>query len=447
MIPYAVDGLQSVNFHYKTRLLSNYTNKLFYNIFEKGVIPDTDTFTVVDVNGDETSTVGTSIKISSGLSFFISPNNEFTSNITIQTNFNNMSATDQLILEKQILKCDIVKDFYVTPTTVESGWLVAEFNYLEFSDLSVEFSFVTVQPTDNRVILGEVTASGSYLTAIGTTDQEICHLNPNILYEMNADKLTDGVDNYDAGNSSGYIPISNGEMCLGLNTEMVNGYSGYEAAIKWSQNSGLNSEYIADQFGNIYKPSNSANSIPISNEIVNVNLNTEFVGGSGYTSFDQAIHNHYLDNLTDRSVIYKRPTSVGSDHLLTNDSFKNESFTSPKIANECFFANNDDDGGQLRILTGEVTLTKNYDTVPFSRTNDAVFLRRPDIMLQIIDDGTGNYDGYYIKLMAYDVSPSQFRVAYTIYSAVDGADYAEIDIQDLTIQYIAWGYVGQDVEY
>ena len=447
MINYGASGI-AVNFHYKMRLISSYQNKLFYNVFTVGVIPNSGTITIIDAAGAVTTTTGTRVKIPSGFSFCILPNNEYTSNTTIYNNFAALSSGDKNILGQQLLKCDIVKDFYVTPDDLSAGeqWLIAEYNYLEFTDLPVTFSFTTIDPTGtNLVILEKYTIAGGYIPPPAATSQSGAGLGNNILYEMNVDH----VSGYDAGNESGYIPISNGTMCSGLNAEMISGYSGYEAGIKWENNSGLDAEYIADEFANPYSVGKSTGSIPLSNGsgILNIDLNADLLSGSGTTALEPAVHEHYLDSLTD-DVQFKKPLGVNTSHYLTHESFNNWAFTKEKIHDECFFAKNDDLGGKIRIITGEVTLTASLDIITFSPKNTNVFLYKPHVMLQIKDNGTGDYNNYHIKIMAHDVSPSNFRLEYTIYEATagDGNPFLEQAIEDLTIQYIAIGYADEDIE-
>lgn len=443
-INYGVDGTQSTNFHYKTRLISSYQNKLFYNIFTKGVVPESGDLVLVNTDGIEDTSESIKIKIPSGFSFFISPNNRYSENSTIQKNFLLLSTVDQAILEHQILKCDIVKDFYVVPTTIANGWLVAEYNYLEFPDLPVEFSVVDTIPTDNRVILGEVIISGDYITEIDITSQNRAELNPNIYYEMNIDKL----DGYHAGNQSGYIPISNTILCQGLNTEMVNGYSGYEAALKWEMSSGLNTEYLADEFGNVFSTGNINNSVPLSNGMASVNsyLNTELLGGSGYTSLSWDVHEHGIYDILDGPTV-NRPINVNSDHHLTSQSFNDGAFTLPKIDGECFFAYNDDDdrGGKLRIVSGEELLVRNLHVIDFVNRNSKVFSKVPHVMIQILDNNGGVYDGYYVKMMACNITLSRFEVAYTIYKPDGSNYYTEQPIEDVWIHWVAMGYTENDV--
>lgn len=441
---YSLDGTSSTLFHYKTRLISSYFNKLFFNIFQPGIIPETGQPTIVDANGDPT-TSGIQIKIPSGFSFFISPNNRNAGGV-IQDNFNVLSNLEKSILEKQILKCDIIKDFYVVPLASPNNWgyLVAEFNYLEFSDLTVEFKTVQTgtKPTDNQVVLGYLNKSGDYIISIDTDIQDICTLNENILYEMNVDK----VDGYHAGNESGYAALSNGTMCSGLNTEMVNGYSGYQAAEKWQSNSGLNVEYISDEFSRYTQPNNIGNgSIPLSNKIMNVDLNAELLGGSGYSILEKTTHVHSLDNITD-GPIYKKPLNVNTNHHLTNDSFKDGAFTKNKIADECFFARNDDLGGPLTIVTGQTTLSTNYSSVAFTpkHPTSQIFAYPPDVALQIIDLAFNYTTSDYVKLNAVDITNTHFTVEYTNYSAVDGAQWAAITNKELIIQWVAIGYAVDD---
>jgi hypothetical protein len=437
MVNYGFSGTHSANFHYNCRLISSYHNKLFYDVFTKGVIPETGTPSIDDM--------GTSILIPSGYSLLLSPNNEYTSDGTIRGNFAALSDVDKNILHKQILKCDIVKDFLVTPSTVESGWLVAEYNYLSFNDLPVEFSITTTDPTGtNIVVLATVTAVDGYFTAITFIRTNIAELNSAILYEMNVDSLS----GYDAGYESGYIPISTGTLSQGLNAAMINGYSGTEAAVKWEQNANLNVEYLADEFANHYAPGNGSGMIPLSagSGTVNTQLNAELLGGSGIEGLADAVHTHSLDEITD-GILYNRPLGVNAANLLTSDSFKNEAFTREKIHPECFFAGNDDQGGRFRVVTGEVTVTADLEVIPFSPTNEKVFLSKPRVLLQLMNLTGGGYEYYHVKMMAHDISTSNFRLKYTMYSSSgDGVAYSEIPIETITIQYMAVGYADEDIE-
>jgi hypothetical protein len=354
-----------------------------------------------------------------------------------------ISLVNPLIDPISATAIDITAEITLSIIKVFGGYLVAEYNYLEFSDLPIEFSIIptSIKPTDNKVILGYVTPSGDYLERIDTTNQTICELNGHILYEMNVDM----VDGYHAGNESGTVAISNGEMCSGLNAEMINGYSGYQAAEKWQSNSGLNVEYIADEFGIFHQPGNGLDNLPLSNGTINVNLNSEFLSGSGYTAFEKANHIHSLDYVTD-GPIFRRPLNVNVSHHLTNDSFLDGAVTKEKINNECFFARNDDLGGQIAFASGETILTTNYSVVTFTpqHPSNSMFAYPPNIMLQIVDTA-GDYDEWdYVKIKAVDVTRTHFTVDYTSYSGVDGGQYSGITGKDLTLQWVALGYAVDD---
>lgn len=443
-INYGIDGTQSVNFHYKTRLISSYQNKLLYNVFTKGIVVESGELTLENTDGVEGTSENVKIKIPLGFSFFIAPNNQYTEEETIRNNFAALSAIDKKITERQLLKCDIVNDFYVEPSPVAHGWLVAEYNYLEFSDLPVVFYIVDTMPTDNRVIIAEILVSGGYITSLDTTYQDKTGLNPNIYYEMNIDTL----GSYHAGNSSGYVPISNGRLCQGLNTEMVNGYSGYEAALKWEMSSGLNAEFLGDEFGNPHPAGIDNNTVPISAgaDTLNSYLNTEFLGGSGYTTLARAVHEHYISDILDGPTVY-RPVNVNANHRLTAQSFREGAFSLPKIEGECFFAYNDADdmGGRMRVISGEELVTRNLHVIDFVNRNNIVFSKVPHVMIQLLDDGNGTYDGYHIKIMACNITMSRFEVAYTIYKADSITDeYVEQPIEDIWIHWAAWGYTDDD---
>jgi hypothetical protein len=291
-----------------------------------------------------------------------------------------------------------------------------------------------IESKDNKIILGKISNN---LSTIELFDQAVSTLNYNIPYEMNVDK----VSGYHAGNEQENIPLSNGEMCSGLNTEMVNGYSGYQAAIKWEANSGLNAEYIADEFGIFYQPGNNNGDIPLSNKIMNTELNAELVGGSGYGALASSKHQHSLDYIPD-GPRYKSPLGITTNHFATWESFKDGAFTKEKLHNECFFTRNDDQGGRFMLVTGEVVLTANYSHISFNpkHPSEVYFTRPPDVMAQIIDDGSGNYVGQHIKVNVTDITKTHFSIEYIIYAAVDGAQYTEQLIAPLTIHFIAWGY-------
>ena len=177
MINYGYSGLQVANFHYQTRLISSYQNKIFYDIFSAGVVPNSGDLAI--------SPDGTQIIIPSGFSMWISPNNQFTTETTIQANYNLLDGTEKNILDRQLLKCDIVKDFGVTQadTITSPQYLVAEYNYLDFSDLPVDFKFVTTDPTGtNLVLLATITLDTTGLiSTISTATQTQSSLNNNIL--------------------------------------------------------------------------------------------------------------------------------------------------------------------------------------------------------------------------------------------------------------------------
>jgi hypothetical protein len=364
-------GYASVLHHYNIRFISSSENKLFYKILEQGVIPNTGVPITVNDEG-VSGTSGTQILIPQGFSFVIAPNNKLTSNETIKNNFLALYTTEANILDRQILKCDIIKDFYI-PSNGSSGYIVAEYNYLEYPDLEVSFSIIDgSELNEGYLILGYVDYAGSsgYVTAVDTSEQTMASLNSEILYEMNVDKLQgyrvmdgfgyssysgySGVSGWSSETGSVFIPLSDGLMASGLNAEMVNGYSGYEAATKWEMNSGLNAEFIADIYSGIYQPGNQIGNIPLSNKIINLGLNAHFVGGSGYSSFAETDHQHTLSGLSEAGF-YRRVSGVSSSHYATNSSFETGAFTKEKINDECFFAHNDDQGGSVVIVTGQTT--------------------------------------------------------------------------------------------
>ena len=154
-----------------------------------------------------------------------------------------------------------------------------------------------------------------------------------------------------------------------------------------------------------------------------------------------------MEEILEGPISYRRPVGVNANFHLTANSFQNGAFTRDKIDNQCFFTNNDDDGGKIRIITGQKTLTASGDVIEFSPRSQAVFEKNPCVMLQIIDDGTGNYDGYHIKIRASEISTSTFKVDYTIYKADDNSNYFEESIENLIIQYVVFGYVNEDVEF
>jgi len=450
MINYGTTGLQSLNFHYKLRRISSYFNKLFTNIFIPGITENFTNIIGVDSNGD-LSTQGTKIKISKGLSFFIKPNNRSTSNVQISTNFNNLLGYSgisgisgvwlQNILENQILKCDVIKDFFVELATLPSGvvdtnksYILAEYNYLEFKEQEVEFYCgYTPAPHSNIIVLGQINFSGGYIQNINISNQSLSQLNPNILYLMDVDM----VNGYHAGNGSGYIPVSNGIMNIGLNADLLNGYSGIDLAKKWQQNSSLNAQYLADEFGVFHNPGNLFDNIPLSNLNTNLGLNAELLGNSGINNYENVEHSHGLDNILD-GPRFKRLLGVSINHLVTHDSFKNGVITTDKINPQGIFSENDDlTGNKIKIVTGQVTTSTNRTLVAFNE----MFSKNPKVLLQILDSGTGNYTKQHIKYQATDITPTHFTFTYTIYEATNPGDkFIEQLPSEITFDFMAIGY-------
>ena len=433
----AVQGNQSVLFHYKTRLLSSYYNHLFYNIVTRGVIGVFSDIQSVDINGD-VSTQGVKVKILKGLTFFTRPNNKYFGGI-ITDNYNLLTTVEQNILEQQRLKCTIINDFYVEPELLingdidtNKGYLVAEFNYLEFKEEEVNFKFVS-NTTGYQIILGQAVFSSGYIQDIDITLQAKSQLSTFIKYNMNVDEL----NGYHAGNDDGQIPVSNGTINDNLNAEMVNGYSGIDLAEKWQLNTGLNGKYIADEFRIFHESGNLIDNVPLSNKSMNSSLNAEYLNGQIDSYYSDIEHFHSLDNITDGNQFYKKVLNVNASNLVTNDSFNDNSIRNIKLNKECIYAKNDDDGGRLKIITGQNTTSTNMTLINLNGS----FFYKPLIMLQIVDDGTGNYDKQHIKFQAIDVTKTHFTFEYTAYqSNADASNFVVIATPTITFQWCAIGY-------
>lgn len=442
MINYsALHGNQSVLFHYKSRLISSFLNKLFYNVINPGVIENFVNVNPINANGD-ISSIGIKIKVLSGLTFFIKPNNRYVGG-QITSDFNLLSTTQQNILERQILKCNITEDFIIEPEILSpgvintnKGYIVAEFNYLEFEDQKVEF-FFTNAPSVNHVILGQAVFSAGYIQNIDFTNQTKSQLNSQIYYNMNVDELS----GYHVGNGSGYIPISNGIINEGLNSHYINGYRLIDVARKWKLNTSLNAEYLADEFRIFYKVGNAFGDVPLSNKNLNNGLNGEYLGGQTFGYYSDIDHIHNLDYITD-GVIFKKVLDVDTNHQVTNDSFSDGEITSNKFTDECMYAKNDDLGGQIKIVTGEITTSTNLTLISFNK----IFNNVPLIMLQLVSSTGTAYDIVHNKYQAIDVTNSNFTLDYTSYrSTIDGNNYVVISPPTITLQWMAVGYGEEEI--
>ena len=92
---------------------------------------------------------------------------------------------------------------------------------------------------------------------------------------MNADKL----DGYHAGNASGNVPISNGNLNTNLNADRLDGYHAGNASGNVPISNGVvNASLNADRLDG-YHAGNASGNVPISNGSLNRNLNAEMVGG------------------------------------------------------------------------------------------------------------------------------------------------------------------------
>lgn len=96
------------------------------------------------------------------------------------------------------------------------------------------------------------------------------------------------------GNASGNIPVSNGVLNVNLNADLLDGLTAGHAAnqIPWSEagvlNTGLRAEFgdklLAGGLGHVIA-GNGSNQIPVSNGVVNTNLNADLLDGLSSAAF------------------------------------------------------------------------------------------------------------------------------------------------------------------
>ena len=202
------------------------------------------------------------------------------------------------------------------------------------------------------------------------------------------------------GHSSGYIPVSDGVINLGLNSQYVNGvkagnednsigikntavcknmiasrlflngieyglgqsgisgyssFSGYTGYSGWSDASGYKQYY--------------SGYIPINNTALQTSLNVEYLGGYGLTDYSLSGHSHYYDNILDGETFFKID-NVGESGLLSASGitdgslkYKHQSTTTP-------FRYDNTTKKKIFVLTGQTgeggSMTINFQSIVFS---------------------------------------------------------------------------------
>jgi hypothetical protein len=428
---YGYSGTCAVNFHYNASLISSYFNHLFHEIFIPGVVGIYQDCDIQELSSGEyiTSTAGTHIKISKTLSLLLRPNNQYEGG-DIELAYKALSNVNKKVINYQILKCDIIKDFILLADHTKP-YLLAEYNWGEFENNLVDFKFSATPATGNQIEICRLTFTNFLITSINYTSQTSAALNNNILYSMNIDTL----NSYHVGNESGYIPINNEMLNMNLNAEFLNGYSGVELAKLGVSNSGLNAEVMVDLLGSTFAPGNSFNQIPLSNGQVNIGLDAEFLGGVSGIDLAKSTHKHNYDAVID-GPNYKKIRGGDGNNLATDASFIDYAFISSKLNDISFLSANDDAGGKLKIVTGKLETSSLYTTVDFGTE----FTNKPVVLLQIIDDGSTTYNTKHIKINARDISTTSFLFSNKIYLSAGSAPYTLQSQEFISVYWAAVGY-------
>lgn len=413
MINYGNNPFHSVNFHYKTKFISTYQNKLLFNVFTPGIINKSQNFSIQEhINDDyEIATEGDYLKINKDLIFLIRPNNQFSTNSIVIDNYNKLSIFDKKKINYQIIKCELLESI-IEKADITKPYFVAELIWHDGYDNAVDFYFTDIIPenNDNRILICslEFNTLNNKIKKIILDNQTKSKLNNNILYNFNADML----NSYHAGNSgiSGYIPINNRILNHNLNAKYINSIPESLLARKEELNENLNAEYIVDKDKNKYKVGNNYGDIPLSNKNINIGLNAEKLNDKDISQYSLNGHEHNLDDIED-GIIYKKVLGVNSNNLLENDSFKDKSFSSKKLNNNSFITKNDDNGGRLKIVTGKHILEYDSNLISF----DVEFINIPTILLQIEKGDTTDFNKKYIKIQAESITNSSFILRSELY--------------------------------
>lgn len=388
---FAGQGNQIINYNYGLSVSSEYMNKLLYNIFSAGVLYDGENHDRILIDEvDENVGSSTNVVTIKPISFLITPKNNLEILIKVDTTecFTiSYTIPDEETESETVGQCEVIAG----SSSVENSLkLVARLRWEDDNNNTCDFIF-TRSELDTDVILCEII--DNQLVFTNQTQCRLKLIKPNEMYDD-----SDSLDCYEPGNASGNIPISNRIKNVNLNAETLqlnlsNNFAKNNSILQ----TGLVSEKINDHYlqpqDGVTTPG-SFNDIPISNGILQKNLNAQYLNGKTADYFEQQIHEHNLDDLEDNQ--YSKVLNVNSSGKLTYESITHDDIDVNKLAGIGY----DTTAGstyKLSVISGYTTL---YDVPELNESeryiiddtnNKLYFYENSTATLIISELANGNY--------------------------------------------------------
>ena len=370
------NGTQTLNFHYRQELAPDVMNKIFYKLFTPGVISATFSFSTKSVTIESAS-------------FLIRPQNQADLLVRVDTT-------------------EAVEKIKTSPTNI---YLTARFRW-ESENTGVEFLFAddsTIVETD-VILIGLTLDEDGNITSLDYDVQEWARIK--VIQKDTNFPLVYKLDGYAVGNSSGYIPLSNGTVNTSLNAQFLNGKEITDLVVSkdlptlvtegeseviifptipsWMDSNlvdlgeGVTAEFVTDKK---VQPQDGVtlpgiqNQIPVANTVLQKDLNAQYLNGYLESDFAKTTHSHTLDDILDAGWIsapdYRRIVAVKAN-LVSADSIEDDDITYTQagllaydVANSYWY--------KPIYETGSVSLTGVAEsTVTFQRSmnNVRVYLQR-----------------------------------------------------------------------
>lgn len=339
-------GNQNINYNYQMDVDSKYLNKLFYNIITPGILYDGDNHENFKITST-TSINGNTITVNP-ISFMITPKNRPDILVKIDTT---KCFTKTYEIDTDTTSTTIVNGNCKTTTNTNTTniKLIARYIWSNENDNVAEFLF-TFNPLDTDLILCEII--DDKLSFNNQTVSRLQLIKPNATFD-DADTL----DCYSPGNSSGDIPINNKVFSENLNIDTLQLYPFGTFAINDETlqdnlvTEQLNGHTIQPQDGSTIPGSN--NDIPVSNGILQKDLNAQYLNGKDADYYLNQVHTHDMDDLINNDFV--KVENVNSSGELTYKSLASDDIGVDKLSGIGY----DTTSGttyKLSTLTGKLTL-------------------------------------------------------------------------------------------
>ena len=431
-----VNETQVLNIHYRQESVADLLNHQFYKLFTPGVISGIFTFS------------SDAVTISS-LSLLIRPQN----------------------LSDLLVRVDTTEEIIKTKSSPTDIYFVARFRW-ESAITGVIFTYaddINKLPSD-VILVGLTTDQDGKIQSLNYDVQDRACLK--VIQHDTAFPLVSKLDGYYVGHSSGEIPISDGDVNIGLSAEYLNGQEvtdfvaskGLSTTViqddreitigpevpSWMDSdavdlgTGVTAEFVN---GKKVQPQDGTtlpgeqDQIPIANDVLQKNLNAEYLSGRRDTEFAKATHLHSLDDITDGGVYY-RVVAV-SDNLATADSIDDGAITYAQVDHLTYDVTNNNWFKPV-YETGIISLTGvAATTVNFARSmaNVRVILQREPA------SGEGSITAGCEKRTARitSITTTSFLAKQMGSIIKSGSDYIRNDANDAGANRYAWLAIGEAI--